>query len=126
MVEQDTNIEFKNFEDIGKVIVSLQDDLELIAAHIVKIKDQISKLESKANVKQPQNIKIQDQDLYYEYVNHLIEDDSKEREQRMKEDILQSLRELSAPKKKNIQKYFNIFLFAIVALLISIKGNINA
>lgn len=121
MIENDLEIDFKSFEDVGNFIVSLQDDLEILALHLKDAKDKISELEEKAT-SLPKNQELKKENPNIDYFKFLLIDDLNEREKKMEENILNSIK-ISLPSKKNYQYLINIILAIgiLIGLIIMIR-----
>lgn len=121
MIENDLEIDFKSFEDVGNFIVSLQDDLEILALHLRDAKDKISELEKKVtSLPKAQELKKENPNI--DYFKFLLIDDLSEREKKMEENILNSIK-ISLPSKKNYQYLINIILAIgiLISLIIMIR-----
>lgn len=121
MIENDLEIDFKSFEDVGNFIVSLQDDLEILALHLRDAKDKISELEKKVtSLPKAQELKKENPNI--DYFKFLLIDDLSEREKKMEENILNSIK-ISLPSKKNYQYLINIILAIgiLIGLIIMIR-----
>lgn len=121
MIENDLEIDFKSFEDVGNFIVSLQDDLEILALHLRDAKDKISELEKKVtSLPKAQELKKENPNI--NYFKFLLIDDLSEREKKMEENILNSIK-ISLPSKKNYQYLINIILAIgiLISLIIMIR-----
>lgn len=121
MIENDLEIDFKSFEDVGNFIVSLQDDLEILALHLRDAKDKISELEKKVtSLPEAQELKKENPNI--DYFKFLLIDDLSEREKKMEENILNSIK-ISLPSKKNYQYLINIILAIgiLISLIIMIR-----
>lgn len=121
MIENDLEIDFKSFEDVGNFIVSLQDNLEILALHLRDAKDKISELEKKVtSLPKAQELKKENPNI--DYFKFLLIDDLSEREKKMEENILNSIK-ISLPSKKNYQYLINIILAIgiLISLIIMIR-----
>lgn len=121
MIENDLEIDFKSFEDVGNFIVSLQDDLEILALHLRDAKDKISKLEKKV-ISLPKAQELKKENPNIDYFKFLLIDDLSEREKKMEENILNSIK-ISLPSKKNYRYLINIILAIgiLISLIIMIR-----
>ncbi|RDU61866.1 hypothetical protein [Helicobacter sp. MIT 14-3879] len=116
----ETMQDLNDTEQIAKYIINLQDDLENIALYLKEVMDKVEILEK--NKQQSNQIQIP-QNINFDYIKALVESDTIERENKMKETITQNVLK-NIPTQKNNQSFINIIIFTLllVCLYLCFKG----
>lgn len=102
--------EQSDIEQIAKYIVNLQDDLENIALYLKEVMDKVEVLEK--NKQKPNKNQIS-HNVNFDYIKALVESDTLERENKIKETITQNILK-NIPKQKNNQNFINIIIFIML------------